>query len=155
MNPADVIDEEDIEESMGDMSAFKRGRSSRVGSLNASLSKSAAFKNSPAPAGKKFELSIENTGNSRFASSRKRSLNNIGEDEETEVFKTVPKASTKTFEALKGQLDVKAEENDARDKRIKQESTGNEKVDKMKKAEAEKPKKEQPEVVRKEKKDKV
>ena len=111
MKPADVIDEEDIEESMGDMSALKRGYGSRVGSLTASLSKSAIFKNSPAPGGKKFELTVESTGNSRFASSNRRSLNNIGEDEEDEVFKTVPNTSSKTFESLKSKLKTESEKN--------------------------------------------
>lgn len=46
LNPADIIDEEDVEESMGesrDLSMFKKGRNSKNGSLNQSLSKSAIF----------------------------------------------------------------------------------------------------------------
>jgi hypothetical protein len=49
MNPADIINEEEIEESMGDMSALKRKQSgtTNLGSLNASINRSLQFHASP------------------------------------------------------------------------------------------------------------
>jgi len=84
-----VIDEEEIEESMGDMSALKRKQSSHLGSINASINRSMQYQASPQTKRSTFKLDKQDS-NLVFSTNTPLMIKESIVEEKTEEIEKVP-----------------------------------------------------------------
>ena len=85
-----MIDEEEIEESMGDMSALKRKQSSHLGSINASINRSMQYQASPQTKRSTFKLDKQESSNLVFSTNTPLMIKESIVEEKTEEIEKVP-----------------------------------------------------------------